>query len=145
MNSKETAIEKILKLLSTAPYSSHEIADKLKMPIGTVRSSLSLLRRLGLVKPTEGKRGQPFAIVWRSPTFTPFLSVFFLEKEYSVDLGKEVESMAETLPKDSLENLYKKCEETRHKLNVQDRNFSIKLFLAVMFNVLRLYWVTKTE
>jgi len=62
MSSKETAIEKILKLLSTAPYSAHEIADVLGMPIGTVRSTISLLSRLGLVKPTEGKRGQPFTI-----------------------------------------------------------------------------------
>jgi len=60
--SKETAIEKILKMLLTDSYSSHEISEKLQMPIGTVRSTLSLLRRLGLVKPTEGKRGQPFTI-----------------------------------------------------------------------------------
>lgn len=60
--SKDTAIEKILKLLSTASYSSHEISDILHMPIGTVRSTVSLLRRLGLIEPTVGKRGVPFTL-----------------------------------------------------------------------------------
>jgi len=60
--SKETAIEKVLKLLSESDHSTQEIADKLKMPLGTVRSTLSLLRRLGLVEPTKGKRGVPYKL-----------------------------------------------------------------------------------
>lgn len=58
----DTAIEKILKLLTQENHSTEEIARALDMPLGTVRSTLSLLKRVGLVKPTAGKRGVPYTI-----------------------------------------------------------------------------------
>jgi len=83
----------------------------------------------------------PEIFVWRIP-----VSLTDLVKEYRIEFDqKAIELLADVIPKDSLDRLYSKCEETRLKLNIQDRNFSIKLFLAVMFNVLRLYWVTKTQ
>jgi len=83
----------------------------------------------------------PKIFVWRIP-----VSLTDLVEEYRIEFDqKTIEQLAETIPKDSLENLYNRCEETRQKLRIQDRNFSIKLFLAVMFNLLRLYWVTKTQ
>jgi len=79
--------------------------------------------------------------VWRIP-----IALTDLAEEYKIDFNKELlETLAETVPKESLETLYNRCEETRQKLNIQDKNFSIKLFLAIMFNVLRLYWATTTQ
>jgi len=79
--------------------------------------------------------------VWRIP-----IALTDLVEEYKINFSKEnLETLVKTVPKESLENLYNKCEEIRQKLNIQDPNFSIKLFLAVMFNMLRLYWVTKTQ
>lgn len=78
--------------------------------------------------------------VWRIP-----IALTDLEEEYKITFEKQtLEELAGTIPAEYLETLYNKCEETRQKLNIQDKNFSIKLFLAVMFNLLRFYWVTKT-
>jgi len=59
----DTAIEKILKLLSEGKFSQQEIGEKLKLPMGTVRATLSQLRHMGLVEgvPKE-KRGTPFTV-----------------------------------------------------------------------------------
>ena len=59
----DTAIEKILKLLSEGKFSQQEIGEKLKLPMGTVRATLSQLRHMGLVEgvPRE-KRGMPFTV-----------------------------------------------------------------------------------
>jgi len=59
---KETAIVKILKLLENSEYSQQEMAEKLNMPEGTVRSTISTLRSLGLVTQATGKRGIPFKL-----------------------------------------------------------------------------------
>lgn len=58
-----TAIDKILNLLQEGNYSTSEIAEKLKMPLGTVRSTVSLLTRMGLTEPVPAKkRGTPFRL-----------------------------------------------------------------------------------
>ena len=59
----DTAIEKILKLLSQGHFSQQELAQKLQLPMGTVRATLSQLRHMGLVEavPRE-KRGMPFTV-----------------------------------------------------------------------------------
>lgn len=59
----KTAIDKILELLATGNYDTNQIAKELKMPLGTVRSTLSLLARLGLViQVPEQKHGVPYTI-----------------------------------------------------------------------------------
>jgi len=79
--------------------------------------------------------------VWRIP-----IALTDLAEEYKITFDKKtLKSLIDTIPVDSLESLYEKCEAVRLKLNIQDKNFSIKLFLAVMFNLLRLYWVGKTS
>jgi len=79
--------------------------------------------------------------IWRIP-----IALTDLAEEYHVEFSSEtLKTLVDSVPKDSLDTLYNKCEELRQKLNIQDKQFSIKLFLAVMFNVLRLYWVTKTQ
>ncbi len=58
-----TAIEKILTLLLDGNYSTQEIATTLSLPLGTVRSTVSLIGRLGLVKRVPAsKRGVPYEI-----------------------------------------------------------------------------------
>jgi len=67
-----------------------------------------------------------------------------LVEEYKIQLNKEkLKELVDTAP--SLDSLYKKCEETQRELKIEDPNFSIKLFLAVMFNLLRFYWVSKWQ
>ncbi len=59
----QTAIEKILSQLLNAEYSTSEMADVLELPVGTVRSTISLLNRLGLIEAVpKKKRGKPFKI-----------------------------------------------------------------------------------
>lgn len=59
----DTAIEKILKLLSQDNFSTQELSDRLHLPMSTVRATLSQLRHIGLVEgvPKE-KRGMPFTL-----------------------------------------------------------------------------------
>jgi DNA-binding transcriptional ArsR family regulator len=59
----ETAKEKILKALVNFNYSTEELSKRLKLPMGTVRSTLSTLRKQGLVEPVpKEKRGTPFRL-----------------------------------------------------------------------------------
>lgn len=59
----ETALEKILKLLLKGNYSTSEIAFELDLPLGTVRSTISLLKRTGFTEPVpEKKRGTPYKL-----------------------------------------------------------------------------------
>jgi len=79
--------------------------------------------------------------IWRIP-----IALTDIAEEYHIELDQEtLKPLVSIVPKDSLDALYDKCEELRRKFNIQDKQFSIKLFLAVMFNVLRLYWVIKTN
>lgn len=56
-----TAIDKILKALQTQEQSTAELADSLKLPLGTVRSTMSLLTTTGFTIwiPIK-KRGEGF-------------------------------------------------------------------------------------
>lgn len=59
----DTAITKILKELQKENLSAQELSTKLGIPIGTARSTLSLLRQTDLVTPVESlKRGKPFKL-----------------------------------------------------------------------------------
>lgn len=60
--SKDTAIDKILRLLSEGNYSQKEIENETGLPSGTVRSTISVLKRLGLVKAAGESRGVPFTL-----------------------------------------------------------------------------------
>lgn len=59
----ETALEKIMELLLKGNFSTSEIASELKLPLGTVRSTISLLKRTGFTEPVpEKKRGTPYKL-----------------------------------------------------------------------------------
>jgi predicted transcriptional regulator len=58
----KTVLEKILRLLAQGNYSTMEIAEEPDVPEGNVRSSLSIMKRLCLVKRVKGKRGVPYTI-----------------------------------------------------------------------------------
>lgn len=59
----KTIIDKVLEVLAEGNLSSSEIAEKLELSHGTVRSYLSTLTHLGFVKPVpEEKRGKPFML-----------------------------------------------------------------------------------
>ena len=76
----ETAIDKILKLLSESDYSTSEVADKLKMPLGTVRSTVSVLKRKRLIGHTVGKRGTPFTITQKGKEHLEAMKQFPFEQ-----------------------------------------------------------------
>jgi DNA-binding IclR family transcriptional regulator len=58
-----TNMHRILEALSQKNQSSQELAENLKFPLGTSRAMLSMLNRMGLVKPTpELKRGTPYTL-----------------------------------------------------------------------------------
>jgi DNA-binding PadR family transcriptional regulator len=60
---KTTNIHRVLEALNQKEQSSQELADSLKIPVGTSRSTLSLLTRLGLTEfDLIKKRGKPFRI-----------------------------------------------------------------------------------
>lgn len=59
----DTAIDKILKALLQHHRSTEELSKDLDLPMGTVRSTLSTLKRMGFVEPVpEEKRGVPFKL-----------------------------------------------------------------------------------
>ena len=59
----DTAIEKILNKLSQGHFSIPELSEKLDLPLGTVRATLSQLRHMGLVEGvSKEKRGLPFTV-----------------------------------------------------------------------------------
>jgi len=59
----DTAIEKIMKLLSQGNFSTQELSEKLELPLSSIRATLSQLRHMGLVEPVpKEKRGMPFTL-----------------------------------------------------------------------------------
>ena len=60
---KVTNLTRVLEALSEKSQTTQEIADSLKIPLGTVRSTVSFLTRAGLTQYEEVKRvAKPFAI-----------------------------------------------------------------------------------
>jgi predicted transcriptional regulator len=60
---KVTNVTRVLEALSEKSQTTQELADTLKLPLGTARSTVSFLTRAGLTKPEEIRRvAKPFTI-----------------------------------------------------------------------------------
>jgi len=80
--------------------------------------------------------GRALVLWWRIP-----ISMTDLANEYGISFSRELHlKLVDATPLKELEKLLEECRDAASELGVEDPEFPIKLFLAVMFNTLRAFW-----